>query len=170
MPNTEVVCVPEFEPLGTAGGFLNAVRASGVDSCLWLVANGDSLVLTNLNSFIAQAARHSVGAAVLALSVQDTDRFGTVEVDKRGLLVRFAEKRPGSGLINAGVYAFKSTTLSLFPNKKPLSFESDVFPYFSTGIVDTLVDSVEVPFLDIGTPASIGLAERFIQDNASYFI
>src|ERR1039458_1801327 len=45
------LCVAESRPLGTAGGFLNAARASGESPEAWLVANGDSdRKSTRLNS------------------------------------------------------------------------------------------------------------------------
>src|SRR4051794_17886031 len=45
-------CVAEPEPLGTAGGFLHAARASGEKPAAWLVLNGDSLVFANLSDAI----------------------------------------------------------------------------------------------------------------------
>jgi D-glycero-alpha-D-manno-heptose 1-phosphate guanylyltransferase len=169
VPGVDVICVPETEPLGTAGGFLHAVAGSGFASSLWLVANGDSLALTALDGFIAEAATEPVSAAILALAVPDTSRFGTLDVTSDGRLVRFAEKRPGAGLINAGVYAFKGKTLGLFPAKWPLSFELEVFPALLSGPGEIAVQAVEAPFLDIGTPASLAEAGRFIQANFSYF-
>jgi D-glycero-alpha-D-manno-heptose 1-phosphate guanylyltransferase len=169
VPGIEVVWVPETEPLGTAGGFLHAVTGSGFASSLWLVANGDSLALTALDRFMAGAAIEPVSAAILALAVPDTSRFGTLEVTSAGRLVRFAEKRPGAGLINAGVYAFKGETLDAFPKNRPLSFETEVFPSLLSGATGIAVQAVEAPFLDIGTPASLAEAERFIQTNLSYF-
>jgi D-glycero-alpha-D-manno-heptose 1-phosphate guanylyltransferase len=169
VPDVEVVCVPETEPLGTAGGFLHAVAGSGFTSSTWLVANGDSLALTTLDRFIAGVVAESVSAAILALSVSDTARFGTLDVTTAGRLLRFAEKRPGAGLINAGVYAFKGKTLGLFPAKRPLSFELEVFPALLSGAGEISVQAVEAPFLDIGTPASLAEAGRFIQANLSFF-
>ena len=165
----EVVCVPETAPLGTAGGFLHAVTGSGFTGSVWLVANGDSLALTPLDRFIAGLAAEPVSAAILALSVPDTSRFGTLEVSTSGRLVRFAEKRPGAGLINAGVYAFKGRTLDSFPTVRPLSFELQVFPSLLTAAAEINVQAVEAPFLDIGTPASLAEAGRFIQANLGFF-
>ena len=43
------MCARETEPLGTAGGFLNAVRACGQNARpAWLVLNGDSLAFADL--------------------------------------------------------------------------------------------------------------------------
>jgi len=45
-----------------------------------------------------------------------------------GLLAGFQEKRPGAGVINAGVYLFRTPVIGSFPDSSPLSFETDVFP------------------------------------------
>ena len=42
--DSRVGCVAEPFPMGTAGGFLNAVNGSGLSPSVWVVANGDSIV------------------------------------------------------------------------------------------------------------------------------
>src|SRR3954453_2022319 len=44
----------EADPLGTAGGFLNAVKHSGLKPPTWMVLNGDSLALTDLADAASQ--------------------------------------------------------------------------------------------------------------------
>src|SRR4051812_9247766 len=48
LPVEEIRCISETEPLGTAGGFLNAARGSGQNSAVWLVLNGDSIAFADL--------------------------------------------------------------------------------------------------------------------------
>ena len=43
-------------------------------------------------------------------------------------LAGFNEKKPGAGVINAGVYLFRASAVDSFPDKTPLSFETEVFP------------------------------------------
>lgn len=169
VPDTEVVCVPETSPLGTAGGFLNAVSGSGFSSRIWLVANGDSLVLADLRGLLAVLQPDSVSAAMVGLSVPDTTRFGTLETSADSRLVRFAEKRPGAGLINAGLYAFKEQTLGLFHGTRPLSFELEVFPSLLSTEARIAVQAVEAPFLDIGTPDTLTAAGYFVQEHQRCF-
>src|SRR5512141_1989233 len=58
-------CVPETRPLGTAGGFLNAVRVSNEKPEAWLVLNGDSLVLADLSPAAAELSNPAVAGVVV---------------------------------------------------------------------------------------------------------
>ena len=59
--NVHVSCVPETQPLGTAGGFLNAIRGAADGSRpqgpAWLVLNGDSLAPASLAEMFQFAGR-----------------------------------------------------------------------------------------------------------------
>ena len=66
-------------------------------------------------------------------------------------------------LFRSGVYLFRDRLLKQFPQKKPLSFEYDVFPELLQQAVCLKVHPVQAPFLDIGTPASLSQAEAFVQ-------
>src|SRR2546430_660103 len=57
IPGMSVSCVRESEPLGTAGGFLHAVRESSDAKSDLLVCNGDSLVLTDLAPLLAPLSK-----------------------------------------------------------------------------------------------------------------
>ncbi|MEK0447323.1 MAG: hypothetical protein RLZZ399_2644 [Verrucomicrobiota bacterium] len=166
----QVRCASEAEPMGTAGGFLNAVQRFGTDgqNLPWLVVNGDSLAVTPLQAMEACLERPGVEAVILGLRVEDASRYGTLTVGEDGSLLRFAEKQPGGGIVNAGVYLFGSQALQGFPQKRPLSFETEVFPVLVEKIRVQVV-TVEASFLDIGTPASLVQAESFIAAHQSFF-
>lgn len=152
----DVDCVAEAEPLGTAGGFLNAIAGRGDGA--WLVCNGDSLALADLGPVFGDTA------AILGVRVPDASRFGSLDV-AGGRLKGFAEKKPGAGLINAGVYFFTGREISSFPAQRPLSFETEVFPRLEgIRVVET-----DAPFLDIGTEATLKMADRFISSNMERF-
>lgn len=169
VPGATVVCVRETEPLGTAGGFLNAAAGSGYTPANWLVANGDSLVLGGVSDILAEKLCGGLEGALLGLTVPDAARFGTLKTMPDGRLIRFAEKRPGAGLINAGVYAFRTDLLTRFPPKRPLSFETEVFPELLRQGCRLNVTSCEAPFIDIGTEASLPQTETFIRDHHAAF-
>ena len=169
VPGMRVECVPETRPLGTAGGFLNAARASGIPAPAWLVLNGDSLVLAPLAEMILSLEDPAVGGVLLGVQVPDAARYGTLEQDAAGNLTGFQEKRPGAGVVNAGVYLFRESALAKFPVRDPLSFEKEVFPGLLHGGVRLKVTVVQAPFLDIGTPESLPQAEDFIQDHIAWF-
>ena len=161
-------CVPETKPLGTAGGFLNAIH--GVEKTdAFLVLNGDSLAPARLDEMVASLDEPQAAGAILGVRVADASRFGTILENGRGDLTGFNEKKPGAGVINAGVYLFRDFAIDLFPDKTPLSFETEVFPALIAGGVRLKVCVTDAPFLDIGTPESLPLAEEFIRRTAHLF-
>ena len=169
VPGANVICRRESEPMGTAGGFLNASRDHLPEPEAWLVANGDSLALADLGSFLCSLEMGLCEAAVLAVNVPDAGRFGTIEMNSDGSLRSFREKRPGAGAISAGIYLFRPELLSAFPLKRPLSFETDVFPELIHRGHVIAAHQVNAPFLDIGTPESLPLAAEFIEMNMPQF-
>jgi NDP-sugar pyrophosphorylase family protein len=169
VPGVRVQCVPETTPLGTAGGFLNAVEHSGLNPECWLVLNGDSLVFADLAAIAAPLATQQVDGVVAGLEVPDAARYGSLEFDISNRLQRFAEKRPGAGVINAGVYLLRHELVKKFPSQRPLSFEQDVFPQLLSAGACLQVATTRAPFLDIGTPESLAQAEEFITTNQKCF-
>lgn len=175
VPGVRITCHPETEPLGTAGGCLNSLPPASPQNAnrLWMVVNGDSLVFADprpLWSTLSAGSPHgpTVTAALLGLALPDAGRFGSLDIAADGVLRSFQEKRPGPGTINAGVYAFTEAALRALPTQRPLSFELDVFPPLARQGTVRVV-TVEAPFLDIGTPATLTEAERFIATHQAHF-
>ena len=164
-----ISCVPETKPLGTGGGFLNAARVSGESPAAWLVLNGDSLSLASLQPMLDALAQPGVEGAILGVRVPDATRFGTLAINAAGELAGFNEKKPGAGVINAGIYLFNAATIETFPTREPLSFETDVFPSLAARRARVKVCVTDAPFLDIGTPESLPQAEAFVQRHAEWF-
>jgi D-glycero-alpha-D-manno-heptose 1-phosphate guanylyltransferase len=164
-----IMCVREGEALGTAGGFLHALRSSGTDEGEVLACNGDSLVLAELAPVYAALDDSTVDGALVAVRLSDSSRYGTLQIDDNGMLVGFAEKRPGAGYINAGLYFFRRGTIAHLPERKPLSFEYDVFPSLLAAGARIQVIATDAPFLDIGTEPSLAQADAFIRDNMKWF-
>ena len=164
-----LMCVEETSPLGTAGGFLNALEGSGDQLSNTLVLNGDSIVLTNLESLLGALNDPRIDGAMLGVHVNDAARFGTINVDREGVLCGFKEKRVGAGLISGGVYLFRRAIVDRFPGNRPLSFEHEVFPALLANGVRIRVVPCDAPFLDIGTEDSLAQAGVFIKDNMKWF-
>ncbi|HWB07812.1 MAG TPA: sugar phosphate nucleotidyltransferase [Pirellulales bacterium] len=160
-----VETVREPAPLGTAGALVFAAQTAGRSADPLLLANGDSLVLADLSPAWRLLADESVDGVVVGLSVSDASRYGGLETADDGRLLRFSEKRPGTGLINAGVYLFRRRLLGEFPSGSPLSLEHDVFPKLLAAGARLMVHRCQAPFLDIGTPESIGQAESFVRQH-----
>ncbi len=162
-------CIPEKQPLGTGGGFLNAARLSGEIPAAWLVVNGDSLVFADLALAAAELNNPAVAGVVIGCAVADASRYGTLAIGQAGELRGFMEKRPGKGIINAGVYLLRHSLVGQFPETLPLSFEQEVFPQLIAQGALLKVSAVEAPFLDIGTPESLRQARSFVEQNRARF-
>ncbi len=163
----EIRCFRESDPMGTAGGFLNCVKSDRQPHpSNWLVANGDSLAVADLSDLLAALDDPTVAGAILGVRVKDASRYGKIEATAAGRLAGFREKSPGSGLINAGIYAFRHDIIESFPSKIPLSFEVDVFSQLLNRYKIAVVQC-SGPFLDIGTEESLREAEAFIRSNFS---
>ena len=160
-------CYAETSPLGTAGGFINAVKQSQQHPNAWLVLNGDSLIVTDLAPLNKYLEDERVDGVILGVSVADTSRYGSLVYDEQRTLLQFAEKRSGAGVINGGVYLLRDRLVQEFPTSFPISFEYDIFPSLLRQKICFKVHSVEAPFLDIGTPESLSQAEAFVRQ---YFI
>jgi len=151
--------VREPEPMGTGGAIRYCARQVRL-SDPFLVANADSLVIADLAGFLD--CPEPIDGKLLAIEVEDASRFGTVEVDPAGLLRGFREKRPGRGWINGGVYLFRRSLLDRFPDRTPLSIETEVFPHLLESGAKLQVVEQQADFLDIGTPESFARGEAFV--------
>jgi D-glycero-alpha-D-manno-heptose 1-phosphate guanylyltransferase len=168
--DVKVECCRENTALGTAGGFVNVVQKSQHCPPAWLVTNGDSLSFANLEPLLAYLEDKTVAGVIVGLSLTDASRYGSLVSDGEGNLISFAEKKPGAGVVNAGVYLLRHSLVAQFPQKTPLSFEQEVFPELLTRGIKFKVHLVEAPFLDIGTPESLAQAGDFMLNNYSSFL
>lgn len=153
--------VEEREPLGTGGGVIACLPLCAERV---LIMNGDSLAAVPLNPLFARG--EGADGAILGIRVADAGRYGTLTLDAEGRVTKFAEKLPGAGIINAGVYLFRRALLEPFPKGGRLSMEEELLPGLIAGGIRILCEIAEnAPFLDIGTPESVVQAEGFIQAN-----
>lgn len=168
-PRAELVIdtVIEDEPRGTAGA-LRLVRPA-VTSEIALVMNGDSWIGADLGEFVKASAAQPVPASLLCVQVEDAGRYGRIEIDEAGRILRFEEKNPnaGPGLINAGVYVFRTEAWDIIDNLTGPSLERDVFQALAPSTL-AAYDAGNVPFIDIGTPESLGRAAAIIGQNTAH--
>lgn len=157
-------------PLGTAGGFLHALAVLPSATPLVMACNGDSLLLSHFDPLFRALADPALDAVIAGVRVDDASRYGSVSMNAEGLLSGFNEKRAGSGLINAGLYIFRRDAVRRFGEKRPLSFEFDVFPSLLEQGARIKVVPLRGPFLDIGTEETLMRATDFIQSNREWFI
>jgi NDP-sugar pyrophosphorylase family protein len=149
----------ESQPLGTGGGLRLGLEKTQSDPLL--VLNGDSFCDASIGELCAFHQKRAAPATLLLTWVQDTSRFGSVEIDADGTVTRFAEKGGDNapGWINAGVYCLARKVVSSIPTGRMVSIEHDLFPTLvGTGLYGFRVHSA---FIDIGTPQSYAEADRF---------
>lgn len=148
----------EHTPLGTGGAVLLARKQ--VKGNHFLVLNGDSIVGVDLHHMVVRHLQSGADASVALVSVSDAGRYGYVKLDGKRI-VGFHEKKSGSGpgLINAGLYIFRSSSLAPFPIIE-CSLEHDILPKLLQGTVRGEV--TPGPFIDIGLPESYDKAQYVV--------
>jgi len=157
-----VVWVNEREPLGTGGGVMHAVREAGLSPKSWLVMNGDSYLAGEWVQIMKES--NPSEAWIVARKVGDTGRYGRLEAN-RGELVAFREKQGGGeGLINAGIYLLPGIWFNGVMKQGALSMENDLIPGWLSEGRKILVQEVDSPFLDIGTPEDYARTNTFFAD------
>lgn len=160
-------CRREMTALGTGGGIINCL-----DLCsdVVLALNGDSMLVADIAPLLAQLSSGKVDGALLGLKVLDASRFGSMTIDKAGNLLKFSEKSSGPGVINAGIYLMRRELFDGFPIEQSVSMEYDILPKLIADGARLGVHVIQdAPFLDIGTPESVMLAESFIKHNRRHF-
>ncbi|MHB1011362.1 MAG: nucleotidyltransferase family protein [Desulfobacteria bacterium] len=151
----------EVEPMGTGGALRNALPH--LSSGTVLVANGDSFPRVDLSSFLDWHVQRRSQASLVLARVRDASRFGRVDTDDTGRVLRFAEKdgRPETGWINAGVYLFSRERIESVSEGRTFSLEKEIFPgWIGQGIYAMKTDG---GFIDIGTPESYREARAFFE-------
>ena len=158
-----VQCVKEAQPLGTGGAVRYAIAQADIGDP-FLVANADSLVMADLAPALQAMEEREIDGAILGVAMDDASRYGTLD-EADGWLRGFHEKRPGAGVINAGVYVFRRKLFDRWLEGAAFSMETEAFPAMlaSGARIRTVVCRAD--FLDIGTPESFRLADDFIGRN-----
>jgi D-glycero-alpha-D-manno-heptose 1-phosphate guanylyltransferase len=146
--------ITEPEPLGTGGAVANAVHELSLHED-FLVANSD----TWLDNFMGDLLSASAPALGI-LQVENTQRYGVVNIDNQGLVTGFIEKSrtQGLGWINAGSYHLQPN-LFVDWNGAPFSLEHHLFPKL---VEERRLHAVPLKsdFIDIGIPEDY---QRFTQ-------
>ncbi len=164
----DIVCKRETVPLGTGGAIRNCLPLCG-DRIL--VCNGDSLVATDIDSYLNLLDSDEVDGVLFGIEVDDASRYGKLDISSDGSLKRFIEKSPGQGLVNAGVYYLKRHLIEDVPYGLALSMEYDVLPnLLARGRRFKVISLGYCGFLDIGTPETVTRADQFILNNRELFI
>jgi NDP-sugar pyrophosphorylase family protein len=152
----------EPAPLGTGGCLRLAAPLFGSESVL--VMNGDSYCQADLGAFRNRHIENKAKGSLVVARVEDTSRFGRVELSEDESVRGFVEKneRGGPGWINAGIYLVNVGLIERIGADRPVSLERDVFPtWIGSGFFGFRAPG---QFIDIGTPESYRDAERFFSE------
>lgn len=145
----KIEILDEDEPLGTAGCITSSLDR--LDDNFW-VFNGDSYFDCSLLS--AYKAYSSADALIIGTKSKETDRFGSIQFNKKMLVEGFIEKASSAkeGIINSGIYIFNKKVFHRFKHGY-LSMEHDVLPELVKN--ENLQIYIEGGyFIDIGLPSS----------------
>jgi phosphoheptose isomerase/UTP-glucose-1-phosphate uridylyltransferase len=149
----------EPEPLGTAGAL--RLAADYMSSSPVLVLNGDSYCRFELGRMLTLHRDRHATATMWLQREADAGRFGSVELDRDGRIVRFLEKAgDNAGLISCGVYLVERAVIERIPTGRAVSLERDVFPGLAGHDLYGVVGNGT--FLDIGTPQALAKADNLL--------
>ena len=154
-----ITYVTEPSPLGTAGAFR---FAAGDSKETTIVLNGDILTDVDLKAVVDKHRSGGAEATITLARVSDPSKYGLVETDADGKVLRFIEKPSyeeakslGIDTINAGIYVLEPSVLDLIDEGVNSSFEYFVFPALLEAGRPVLSHIIEDGYWrDIGTPES----------------
>ena len=151
----EIDYAVEDAPMGTSGA-VRAILPQLTET--FLVLNGDVVTSVDLRPMIDQHVERRGPATIAIHEEEDPSRFGVVQTDAEGYVMRFLEKPKGppfpAKTVNSGVYVLEPEALRLVPEGQPSMFERDLFPNMlrtNMRVHGFLWDGY---FLDMGTPES----------------
>ena len=99
------------------------------------------------------------------VKVSDASRYGAIKTDQNGKVTNFYEKpsnKFNTGVINAGVYIFRRSTIEDIPQDKNISLENDIIPQLVSEH-KVMSITIEEDFIDIGVPESYQEAQQFFK-------
>jgi NDP-sugar pyrophosphorylase family protein len=130
--NVNLSFITEPSPMGTGGAYrfaADSIRETTV------VFNGDILTDVDISKIVKFHQDKKAEATIVLTPVENPSRYGLVETDADGKVLRFLEKPKPEELatlttnnINAGIYVLEPGVLDLIPKGENRSFEYNVFP------------------------------------------
>ena len=147
----------ERELAGT-GGFLRLFTEMLDDR--FLLLNGDTLFDINILDLAACQSNRGTLCAMALRRVEDTARYGAVQVEGERV-TGFSEKARGSaGVINGGIYVLDRRAAE-YATSVPCSLEKDLLPRMVADgrVCGRVYDGF---FIDIGIPSTLESAQRSV--------
>jgi glucose-1-phosphate thymidylyltransferase len=158
----------QAKPEGIAQAFIIGADFIGSDSvCLIL---GDNLFYGHdLGNMLEEATQLREGACVFAYAVSDPERYGVVEIDRKGQALNIVEKpkEPRSNWAVTGLYFYDSQVVDIAKNLKPsargeLEITDLNKVYLAQGELRVQKMGRGIAWLDTGTPDSLLSSAQFV--------
>ena len=146
----EITYAVEDSPLGTGGAVLNALEF--IKSDTFFIVNGDTYFDVDFESMWDFFKRKNADLLIALKKLSNTQRYGSVLVDKDFRIVDFVEKgSTQEGYINGGIYLLDKALFSKLSLQSIFSFEKDFLEkyYKDFRFYGLPFDSY---FIDIGVP------------------
>jgi len=156
-------------PDGIAQAFLIGKKFIGNDPVALIL--GDNLFHGHdLTALLKKAAQKKRGATIFAYPVDDPERYGVVQFDKRGKAIGIEEKpkRPRSRYAVVGLYFYDNRVVQIAAGLKPsargeLEITDVNKAYLERGQLDVAPMGRGYAWLDTGTHESLLEASHFIE-------
>jgi len=148
----------ETSPLGTGGAIKHCLlENNNFDN--FLILNGDTIAKIKFHDFLEFHISGKSGITLASKLLHNFDRYGSLDLNPQGLVVKFNEKEPKKeGYINCGVYLITHNFYSQFLESQSLtsfSFEKEVLE--KVGNIRAFIS--DFYFIDIGIPADYEKAQ-----------
>jgi len=150
-------CVIETEPLGTGGAIQLSCRHASEKQVL--VTNGDTLFKVDLAELASFHKAQDADCTLALKPMKNFDRYGMVEINKKGIVESFREKQfYTDGLINGGVYLLNVERFLSHSYPLKFSFEKD---YLEQQVEQGALSAQAQDgyFIDIGIPDDYNKAQ-----------
>lgn len=153
------------EPRGIAEAFIIGEEFIDDDSVTLIL--GDNIFYGYFN-FFYEALKNNTGATIFGYRVQDPERYGIIEFDKKGNAISIEEKpkKPKSQFAVPGLYIYDNDVCGIAKNLKPsvrgeLEITDVNREYLNLGKLKVVQIGRGVAWLDTGTPEALLKASSF---------
>ncbi len=157
--NIPITYADEYDPLGTGGAILNALKACSSNEVL--IVNGDTYFPIDIDKLQKFHQEQSKPLSLALKKMTDFDRYGTVEI-KQDMIIKFNEKKYcQEGLINGGIYVINKNWIEQQEYPLKFSFEKNVLEEIvSLNLLNGKI--FDNDFVDIGIPEDYKKAESIV--------